>query len=262
MSAGAAMRGTGQTEQPRPRGPWVMAQTWHTLLFAHWPVPTAAITPLLPPGLTLDTYGGEAWLGVVPFRMSGVRPRGVPPLPWLSAFPELNVRTYVTLDGVPGVWFFSLDAANPLAVATARAAYHLPYFTARMRCDLVGDTITYASERTHRGAPPAELAAVYRCAGPIFAAAPGSPEHWLTERYSLYAADRRGRLWWGEIRHRPWPLQAAQAEISRNTMARAAGVALPDTPPLLHYAHRQDVRIWLPRRVAPGDEEAARLVRS
>src|SRR6266404_10006502 len=115
---------------PMPAGPWAMAQSWHDLLFAHWQVDAAALRPLLPPQLQIDTFGGSAWLAVVPFRMTGVRLPGTPALPWLSAFPELNVRTYVTCDGEPGVWFFSLDAGNALAVAIARAWFHLPYFRA------------------------------------------------------------------------------------------------------------------------------------
>src|SRR6266704_6531932 len=111
---------------PLPVGPWVMAQRWHDLLFAHWPVPAGELQHLIPTPLTIDTFDGQAWLAVVPFRMSGVRLRGTPAVPWLSAFPELNVRTYVKCEGRPGVWFFSLDAGNPLAVAIARAWFHLP----------------------------------------------------------------------------------------------------------------------------------------
>jgi uncharacterized protein YqjF (DUF2071 family) len=117
---------------PLPPGGWVMAQIWHDLLFAHWPVPQAVLRPRIPAQLAVDTFDGQGWLGVVPFRMSGVRLRGTPRVPWLSAFPELNVRTYVVADGKPGVWFFSLDAGNAIAVAIARAWFHLPYFRARM----------------------------------------------------------------------------------------------------------------------------------
>jgi uncharacterized protein YqjF (DUF2071 family) len=222
-----------------------MKMIWHDLLFMHWPVPAAALRPHIPPALTLETFEGAAWLGVVPFRMSGVRPRMVPSLPWLSAFPELNVRTYVTAEGKPGVWFFSLDAANPVAVEAARLGFHLPYYTARMACEGEGEGIRYASERTHRGARPAGLRMRYCPTGPAYRAAPGTLEHWLTARYCLYAADRRGRTWRAEIDHPPWPLQPAEADVEHNTMAEQIGVRQPAPAPLLHFARRLEVAAWL-----------------
>ncbi len=230
--------------RPLPSRPWVMAQNWHDLLFAHWPIPASQMAGLLPPGLALDTWEGEAWVAVVPFRMSGVRPRFFPSVPWLSAFPELNVRTYVRVADKPGVWFFSLDAANPIAVAVARALFHLPYFRAQMVCQDEGEGIYYASKRTHRGAPPAELRGSYAPTGPVYTAAAGSLEAWLTERYYLYSVDRRGRIYRGEIHHVAWPLQKAEADFERNSVAQAAGIALPDIPPLLHFARRLDVLAW------------------
>jgi len=234
-----------------PAGPWVMAQTWHDLLFAHWPVDLAALRLLLPPQLQIDTCEGQAWLGVVPFRMTGVRLRGTPALAWLSAFPELNVRTYVTCGGKPGVWFFSLDAGNSLAVAIARAWFHLPYFRARMSCVETDGWIHYQSERTHRGAPAGLLEGRYRPVGQVFSARCGTLEYFLTERYCLYTADRRGRIICGEIHHQPWPLQKAEAEFTGNTMAEALRIALISRP-LLHFARRQDVLVWLPQQLSPS----------
>ncbi len=239
---------------PLPAGPWVMAQTWHDLLFAHWPVPIAALRPHIPARLAIDTFEGQAWLGVVPFRMSAVRLRGTPAVPRLSAFPELNVRTYVAANGKPGVWFFSLDAGNPLAVAIARVWFHLPYFRARMSCEERSDWIEYKSERTHRYADGAVLTGRYRPAGEPFSPQPGTLQHFLTERYCLYAADRRGQLIRGEIHHPPWPLQIAEAKLERNTMADSLRVELRSHSPLLHFARRQDVLVWAPRRLsAPED---------
>jgi uncharacterized protein YqjF (DUF2071 family) len=238
---------------PLPPGPWVMAQSWHDLLFAHWPVDAADLRPHIPKALQIDTFRGQAWIAVVPFRMSGVRLRGVPSLPRLSAFPELNVRTYVVADTEvagdrkPGVWFFSLDARNPLAVAVARAWFHLSYFRARMRCEDRDGWIHYASERTHRGAHPANLEAKYRPTGAVFEAQPGTVEHFLTERYCLYASHPRGCLLRGEIHHPPWPLQVAEADFRQNSMTEVAGVSLPAGEPLLHFARRQDVVLWSPR---------------
>jgi uncharacterized protein len=232
-----------------PSRPWMFAMRWHDLLFMHWPVPAPALRAAIPPALTLDTYEGTAWIGVVPFRMSSVRPRALPPLPWLSAFPELNVRTYVTIGGKPGVWFFSLDATNRLAVRLARRLFHLPYYDARMTSKRANDQVHYLSQRTHRGAPSAAFQGRYRAHGPVYHASPGTLDHWLTERYCLYAVDRHGHLWRGEIHHARWPLQPAEAEVTVNTMTRPLGVALPDLPPLLHFARRQDVVGWMPERV-------------
>jgi uncharacterized protein len=233
-----------------PSRPWIMAQSWHDLLFAHWPVKTETLRPLIPAALKIDNFDGTGWIGIVPFSMTGVRLRGTPPLPWLSAFPELNVRTYVTAENKPGVWFFSLDAANALAVAAARITFHLPYFRARMGCAENGDWIQYRSERVHPRAPQASLTAKYRPMGDTFVAKSGTLEHFLTERYCLYAADSQGGIFLGDIHHPEWKLQRAEAEFSRNSMAEAAGVTLPGPEPLLHFARRQDMVAWAPQQIA------------
>jgi len=234
---------------PLPKQPWVLAQSWNQLLFAHWPVSVDVLRPLIPEQLPIDTFEGQAWVGVVPFYLSNFRARYLPSIPGTSAFCELNVRTYVTYDGKPGVWFFSLDAENALAVFVARLAYHLPYYNARMSLKQEGDTIVYESHRTHRNAPAGEFSATYRPVSPVFRSTPGTLVHWLTERYCLYAADARGRLYRGDIHHMPWPLQDAQADIRVNTMALVAGIHLPDTAPLLHYAERIDMLTWYLARV-------------
>ena len=234
---------------PAPEGPWALSMVWRDLLFMHWPVAAEGLMPLIPPALDLDTFDGTAWLGVVPFRMTGVRPRFLPAVPWLSGFPELNLRTYVSAGGRPGIWFFSLDAHNPVAVRLARATFHLPYFDARMSCSKEGDEVRYQSVRTHRGAEPTEFAAGYRPVGETIRSRPGTLEHFLTERYCLYSASGRGRVYRGDIHHHPWPLQAAELEIESLAMTEQIGVALPDTDPLLHFAGRQDTLAWPPRRV-------------
>jgi len=227
---------------------------WHDLLFAHWPVPADALRAHLPPGLDLDLFEGEAWLGLVPFRMTGVRPRLTPGVPGAMSFPEINLRTYVTApeDGAPrpGVWFFSLDATSRLAVRAARATFQVPYFDARMSCEPRGqDGIRYSHRRTHRGAPPAAFEADYAPMGDLDPARPGSLEHWLIERYCMYGADRQRRPYRAHIHHVSWPLQPAQAEIRTNTMTEQIGVTLPDCEPLLHFARELDVVAWAPRRV-------------
>ena len=215
-----------------------MTQTWHDLLFAHWPVDREQLRQKVPPGFTLDLFDGQAWIGIIPFHMSNVAPRGLPALPWVSAFPELNVRTYVSVEGKPGVYFFSLDAGNPLAVATARTLFHLPYFSAAMEVEEKDGWVHYSSRRHDN---PAELVARYRPAGGASEPAPGTLEHFLTERYCLYTLDRDFRPYRLEIHHLPWRLQPADAEIASNTMAAAAGVRLPSTAPLLHFSRRQDM---------------------
>ncbi|MCA1668776.1 MAG: DUF2071 domain-containing protein [Thermomicrobia bacterium] len=239
--------------QPPPSGPWVMRQTWRDLLFGHWPVPVEMLRPLIPASLAVDTFDGAAWVGVVPFHMTGVRLRGTPFSPVAGTFPELNVRTYVAPQGPtdkkPGVWFFCLDAGSPVAVAVARRWFHLPYFNARMSVIADGEQTRYTSQRAHRGASPAAFAATYGPTGPIALSEPGTLAHWLTERYCLYTTDRRGRLCRGDIHHHQWPLQSADASITLNTIAAAHGITLPERAPLLHFARRLDVRCWRIRRV-------------
>ncbi|MDX6377283.1 MAG: uncharacterized protein QOE98_1586 [Gaiellaceae bacterium] len=234
---------------PVPAAPWVMRMSWHDLCFLHWRVDPEAIAPRLPEGLELETYDGSAWVGVVPFRMTDVSPRGVPRIRRLGDFAELNVRTNVSAGGKPGVWFFSLDATSPLAVRIARGLFCLPYLDARIETRRDGDAVRYTSVRTHLGAGPAELTVRYRPTGPSTQSPPGSLEHFLTERYCLYAANRRGQLLRQEIDHAPWPLQPATAEIERCTMTRPLGIDLGTEPPLAHFAERLDVVSWLPRRV-------------
>ncbi len=223
---------------------------WEKLLFLHWSLPPAALSPLLPPGVTLETHHGAAWLGIVPFVMRHVRPRFLPSVPGISGFPELNVRTYVNVDGVPGVWFFSLEAANPLAVRLARSGFHLPYFNARMRARVDGGEVRFQSRRTHHRAAPAGFSARYR---PVS----GTPDadagltHFLTARYCLYSAHRKGQLYRADIFHAPWRLGRAEVElnVSPNAMTLPLGLRLPASPPLIHYAERTVVRAGLPYRV-------------
>ena len=231
---------TSHRPWPLPDAPWIMTQTWHDLLFAHWPVDSAILRAKIPAGLTLDLFGGEAWLGVIPFHMTNVTPRGVPALPWISAFPELNVRTYVSHGDKPGIFFFSLDAGNALAVGTARTLFHLPYFSADMTVAHQEDGVAYRSRRLN-ATPPADLICRYRPTAPAHAPVPGTLEHFLTERYCLYTTDSASRLRRLQIHHPPWPLQPAAWDVQVNTMAEAAGIPLPATPPLLHFSRRQDM---------------------
>jgi hypothetical protein len=231
--------------------------TWHELLFMHWRVDEQSIRRLIPEGLDVDTFDGSAWIGVVPFRMSDVAPRGVPAIPGLSAFPELNVRTYVTERGErPGVWFFSLDATQWLAVRAARRFFHLPYMDARISIERDDQQFHYRSKRVHRGEAAAELDVSYGPEGESYVTQPGSLEHFLTARYCLYCGGG-GRLYRGEIDHPPWPLQHSRCEVRRNTMVDWLGIKLPHEPPLVHYSHRIDVVAWSNELLNPTLLDAA-----
>jgi uncharacterized protein len=220
---------------PLPGGPWVWAQTWEDLAFLHWPVDPDPLRRMLPPEAPLDTWDGAAWLGIVPFRITNMRVRGLPPVPGLSTSPELNVRTYVTVDGKPGVWFFTLDAASRVLVEAGKRFYRLPYERARMTCERRGEYVHYESER-----PGGSFSARYRGDGQLFHSEPGSLEHFLVERYCLYTADG-GRLYRAEIHHPPWDLQRGEVELLRNTLSP---VLLPDEDPHVLFSPRQDMVVW------------------
>jgi uncharacterized protein len=248
MQADEILAVTAQRNYPLPEGSWIMRQDWHELLFAHWPITPEALRPLIPSCFHIDTFEGQAWIGVVPFRMSDVRPRGLPAVSSLSNFPELNVRTYVTADGKPGVYFFSLEAGNPFAVAIARSVFHLPYFNALMECKRSDDTIHYRSHRTHRGAPAADFSASYRPSGPVNYAQPHSIESWLTDRYCLYTNVGK-QAYRADIHHMRWPLQTAEFESTIDTMALSHGIQCPKIQPLLYYSQKLEVLVWPIQRI-------------
>ena len=235
---------TAHRPWPLPQGPWLMRQTWNDLLFAHWPVERAALRPLVPAPFQIDLFDGQAWVGVVPFFMTDVTPRLVPPLPWVSAFPELNVRTYVTVDDKPGVYFFSLDAGNAVAVGAARTLLNLPYHSAQMSSEIRDGEVHYRCRRG--GARPAEFEAVYHGMEDRYPPMPRTLEHFLTERYCLYALNHRSIAYRLEIHHLPWALESAQATIVKNTMTDAAGIRLPPMAPMLHFSKCQEMVCWGP----------------
>lgn len=233
----------------RPAGQLVGRQRWNHLLFAHWPVDAAAVQSSLPRGLAVDTFDGAAYLGIVPFFMERVRPAWLPPLPGISWFLELNVRTYVhDRSGRPVVWFYSLDCNQPLAVALARRFFHLPYFHARMTAKRRGDDLHFTSKR--RGIAGQTSAYAWRPASSVRTARPGSLEFFLVERYLLFAADRHGRLYEGRVHHTPYEIgDPAVAECSTEP-ARQAGFGLTGVPVSLLSARPVDVSIFPLRAVA------------
>jgi uncharacterized protein YqjF (DUF2071 family) len=228
--------------------PWVMTQRWNDLLFLHYEVPPDKLRLLVPDILTLDTFQHRAWVSITPFWINHLRPPGIPSLPWISKFAELNVRTYVTHGGKPGVYFFSLDASHLSAVWGARVFYRLPYWHAAMKVKGRGSPeIEYRSKRTH-GPRPADLRCSYRPVGKTSRAYPETIEHFLTERYCLYSVSRK-HLYRADIHHLPWELQAADAVLERNTMATPAGIDLAATPDLKYFSRSIKVLVWAPERM-------------
>ena len=248
---------TSHRPRPLPSGRWMMTQRWNDLLFAHWPVPAASITPLLPEGLQVDTFQGSAWLGVVPFWLDRIKVRGMPPVPGMRSFPDLNLRTYVRDEhtGTPGVYFFSLDASNLLAVAVAHTFFHLPYHWAEMRLDQRSDREFSFYSRRRFSSQQMIFKARYRGLGPTRKLADGnsgSLEYFLLERSCLFTRNRSGQAVRSNLHHVPWPLEDAEAEIERNDLATAIGIQLPDQEPVLHYSRRLAVYIWPAELVRPA----------
>jgi uncharacterized protein YqjF (DUF2071 family) len=233
---------------PMPQSPWMLRQRWLDLLFAHWPARADDLQSLVPSSLKVQQFGGSAWVGIVAFRIEGLSPRGVPDVPGLAAFPELNLRLYVEADGKPGVFFISLDAASLAAVAGARIAFNLPYFHAEMSAVLAAGAVRYQSVR--RRDRSIRFEADYAPTGSGFEPASGSLEHFLTERYCLYARRRRRGVNRLEIQHPPWQLRRAEGQILDNTLASRQGIVMDErATPLLHFAEPQDVIAWLPEQL-------------
>ena len=220
-----------------------MHQNWGKLLFMHWRIDERLLRPLIPRQLEIDSFDGSAWIGVVPFTMWGIRASFLPAIPGTSAFHETNVRTYVHHRGVRSVWFLSLDAANRLAVWSARTFYHLPYFNARMSLAQTGNTISYSTVRKDRRGAPAELQATWSIGETLPTTSPGSLEFFLTERYSL-DTEHKGKVHRARIHHQPWQLQKAELDSLDSTMIESHGLPAPQGDPLLHYCEKLSVEIW------------------
>lgn len=248
---------TSHRPRPLPGGRWASSQRWNDLLFAHWPVPAAAITALLPPGLEADTFQGSAWVGMVPFWLDRIKLRGLPTLPGMRGFPDLNLRTYVRdrETGNQGIYCFSLDASNPITVAAARMIYRLPYHWAEMHLEQRSDREFFFYSRRRLSPHPVVFKVRYRGLGPTRKTAEissGSLEYFLTERYCLFTCNRRGETIRANIHHVPSPLEEAEAEIEQNDLAAATGIELPAEKPVLHYSRRLAVYIWPAELLRPA----------
>jgi uncharacterized protein YqjF (DUF2071 family) len=220
-----------------------MHQNWGKLLFMHWALEPSQVRPLIPSGLEIDTFDGKAWIAIVPFTMWDIRafPPYVPPVPGLNAMHELNVRTYVLLNGIPGVWFFSLDCNSAAAVLGARTFYYLPYYNAELTLNQSGNKIDYASSRSDT--PKATFQATWNIGRPLPLSEPDSLEFFLTERYCLFS-EHNDHLYQARIHHPPWPLQTATLDSHSSTLIEVLGIAEPAGAPVLHYAEELSVEIW------------------
>ena len=248
---------TSHSPRPLPSGRWRMTQRWNDLLFVHWPVPPAAIAPLLPEGLEPDTFQGSAWLGVVPFWLDRIKLRGLGSMPGMRNFPDLNVRTYVRdeLTGKQGMYFFSLDAANLAAVALAYTFFHLPYHWAEMHLEQRSEREFSFFSRRRFTDKPVIFKARYRGLGPsrkLTEGRSGTLEYFLMERSCLFTRNRAGEPEKANLHHVPWPLEEAEAEIERNDLAESIGIRIPNIEPVLHYSRRLAVYVWPAELVRPA----------
>ena len=229
---------------PRRDGGWIMVQPWHHVLFAHWPLPADTLRPRLPARLELDTFDGQAWLGVLAMQMRGVRPRGLPPVPGLSSLAQVNVRTYVVAGGVRAVYFFGLYASSLLASLGGRILFSLPYHTADVSIRSGGDGLRLDCRAWEAGPNRAIFRAAYRPVADAYRPGEGTLPHWLAERYRLYTAGPGGDLYYGDIAHVPWALQPAELVIAENSMPAAHGLPSPAAEPVAYYARGRETRIW------------------
>jgi uncharacterized protein YqjF (DUF2071 family) len=234
---------------PLPEGPWTWRQQWVDLLFAHWPVASASVRRLVPEALEVDEFEGQTYIALVPFRMTGVMKRPFPDVPGVSAFEELNVRLYVKHQGRAGVWFLSLDPNNHPAVWAARQFFNLPYYYADMSLEREGERVRYRSRRRQLGY---SFVGSYGPNSEVRLTEPGTLDHWLTERYCLYAQKPDGSIQRTEVHHAPWPLQLGEAKLEEQSMLGHYGFGALGRPPLLHFARFIDVVVWDPETVVPA----------
>lgn len=234
---------TGQRPFPLPSRPWMMTQRWDFMLLAHWPVPPALLARHVPSALSLDLFNGRAWISIVPFLARHTRLHGLPRFPFYHTYLELNVRTYVTYKGIPGIYFFSLDADKWPVVFGARTAAFLPYFHARMKLDIKGETIHFHSRRHHAGQPAETFDSAFSPSSPVFLPEKESLDWWLLERYCFWI-QKSSRLYRGDIHHDRWRIAKARCSLHNQTMASFLPRNVFSGDPLFHFSHQKNVFIW------------------
>lgn len=237
-----------QRPYPLPKMPWALTQTWRNMLFAHWPLPAAFLKPYIPAQLDLDTNGGSAWISMIPFQVSHTRLRGLPKFPFYHSYLEFNVRTYVLYKGIPGIYFFSLDASKWPAVIGGKISALLPYKHARMQLTLRNPVLHYSSERQHPNSPKEAFQAMYKPLSPPYVPDKNSLDYWLLERYCLWTTSGK-KLYRGDIHHDRWRVSQAAAVFYRNTAASFLPRHFFQSDPLLHFSERKNVFIWLLQEV-------------
>lgn len=243
----------------RPVGPRLLRLKKSTQLFLHWPVDATLLRRHVPRSMSVDTCKGQAWIGLTSFQMAGVRPVGTPAVPGLSSFLELNLRTYVTYRELRGVFYFSADVSNPLAVWLARKFFHLPYFRARIQCLREEEAVhRFSSRRRHRGAQSAEFDCSWSTGAPVERRNAGTWIDFLTDRCEVFS-QYRGRVYATAAWHQPWTLTQATVHTLHTTMFEAAGLKMPSAPPLAHHCHDVVMDVWPQRELAGQRENAALL---
>ncbi|MFD0770574.1 YqjF family protein [Bacillus sp. CGMCC 1.60114] len=228
---------------------WIMRQTWRNVFFLHWPIRPEALRPHIPAPLQMDTFDHYAWLGIVAFVMGGIYPRNFPFISITPRFSEVNVRTYVQYDGKPGVYFLSLDVQNWASYTIAKRWYRLPYYPAQISFQNEDKTIHCQSIRKGKINTQIAFNGSFIPSPEVNFANTGTIDHWLTERYCLYSADKRGNIYCGEIHHSPWPLQKIETEIGMNTLFSPFHSGLSKEKPISHFSKGIDSLIWNIKRI-------------
>jgi uncharacterized protein YqjF (DUF2071 family) len=250
--------GVEQSSDAQPQKTRLFRQHWGKLLLLNWPIDKRCLRALIPHELEIDQFGGSAWISIVPFTMWRIRPPFGPPIPGLSTFHELNVRTYVSLKGEPGIWFFSLDAASMIAVWFARTFYQLPYFRASMNLSQKGETFDFTSQRIHRGAPPAEIKLQWTAEEPLPKCHPGTLTWFLTERRRFYSY-HRNRVHTASVTHESWPLRNATLHSFDSSMLAPLNILPPESPPILYHCDNLPVEISRLKKMTDVTESSSIL---
>ncbi len=238
------MRDIGHRPWPLPSKNWIMRQRWRNLLFSHWPIPLETLRRHIPSELEIDTYQGRAYLGVIVFMIEGIHLRGLSSLSLTPVFSEVNLRTYVHYQGKPGVFFLSLDVGDWASYTIAKRWYRLPYKKALISFQKEGQSFACQSVRKGTIDPPISFGVKYAPASEVYVPKEGTLDHWLTERYCLFSTNNGSNIYCGEIHHRPWPLQKAKADISKNTLFTPFRMEGSEGKPICHFSKGLDTLFW------------------